>query len=135
MLLYVTAVGPAGVAAAAAIASFKKKRKPHSFETNPAIRKRQQTRLLRKIRNCIEEYTIRVGQQAAFLAVTPAKGRDSNNSYKVFGSQPLESVVSINYVSVTIFQCLETNTRPSIVFLTLENKLVYYFIAFFVHHL
>lgn len=86
------------MAAAAAIASFKKKRKPHSFETNPAIRKRQQTRLLRKIRNCIEEYTIRVGQQAAFLAVTPARGRDANNSYKVFGSQPLEGVVRCHFM-------------------------------------
>lgn len=94
MLLY---LGPAGVAAAAAITSFKKTRKPHTFETNPAIRKRQQTRLLRKIRACIEEYTVRVGQQAAFLAVTPHKGRDSNQGYKVFGSQPLENVVSSSY--------------------------------------
>lgn len=40
-------IGPAGVAAAAAIATGKKRKRPHSFETNPSVRKRQQTRLLR----------------------------------------------------------------------------------------
>ena len=40
-------VGPIGVAAAAAIATGKKRKRPHSFETNPSIRKRQQTRLIR----------------------------------------------------------------------------------------
>lgn len=44
------AAGPIGVAAAAAIASAKKRKRPHSFETNPSIRKRQQNRLLRKLR-------------------------------------------------------------------------------------
>lgn len=44
------AAGPVGVAAAAAIASAKKRKRPHSFETNPSIRKRQQNRLLRKLR-------------------------------------------------------------------------------------
>lgn len=38
------------MAAAAAIVSSKKKKRPHSFETNPSIRKRQQNRLLRKLR-------------------------------------------------------------------------------------
>jgi len=86
--------GPIGVAAAAAIASCKKRKRPHQFETNPSIRKRQQTRLLRKLKATLEEYTTRVGQQAILLAVTPAKGRDGNQSFKVFGSQPLENVVS-----------------------------------------
>jgi NLS-binding and DNA-binding and dimerisation domains of Nrf1 len=41
-------LGPIGVAAAAAISSSgKKRRRLHSFETNPSIRKRQQTRLQR----------------------------------------------------------------------------------------
>lgn len=40
-------LGPVGVAAAAAILTAKKRKRPHSFETNPSIRKRQQTRLLR----------------------------------------------------------------------------------------
>lgn len=43
-------LGPVGVAAAAAIVSAKKRKRPHSFETNPSIRKRQQNRLLRKLR-------------------------------------------------------------------------------------
>lgn len=44
------AAGVVGVAAAAAIQSSKKRKRPHSFETNPSIRKRQQNRLLRKLR-------------------------------------------------------------------------------------
>lgn len=44
-------LGPVGVAAAAAILSAKRrKQRPHSFETNPSIRKRQQNRLLRKLK-------------------------------------------------------------------------------------
>lgn len=86
------AAGPVGVAAAAAIATAKKRKRPHSFETNPSIRKRQQTRLLRKLKATIDEYTTRVGQQAVVLVVTPGKPQ---NNYKVFGARPLENVVSI----------------------------------------
>lgn len=50
MAAQLAAAGPVGVAAAAAIASAKKRKRPHSFETNPSIRKRQQNRLLRKLR-------------------------------------------------------------------------------------
>ncbi|CAH1784466.1 unnamed protein product [Owenia fusiformis] len=87
------AAGPIGVAAAACIATGKKRKRPHSFETNPSIRKRQQTRLIRKLRNTIDEYTTRVGQQAIVLTCTPGKPSQSNTPFKVFGSQPLESVV------------------------------------------
>ena len=45
--------GTTGMAAAAAISSTKKRKRSHSFETNPSIRKRQQTRLLRKLRVCV----------------------------------------------------------------------------------
>ncbi|VVD04273.1 unnamed protein product [Leptidea sinapis] len=45
------AAGPVGMAAAAAIASSKKRKRPHSFETNPSVRKRHQNRLLRKLRS------------------------------------------------------------------------------------
>lgn len=84
------AAGPIGVAAAAAIATGKKRKRPHTFETNPSIRKRQQTRLLRKLKATIDEYTTRVGQQAVVLAVTPGKPQ---NHFKVFGAHPLETVV------------------------------------------
>lgn len=87
------ASGPIGIAAAAAINSAKKKRRHHLFETNPAVRKRQQTRLLRKLKATIEEYTTRVGQQAVILCCTPGKSASMTNSYKVFGSQPLENVI------------------------------------------
>jgi len=84
------AAGPIGLAAAAAIASSKKRKRPHSFETNPSVRKRQQNRLLRKLRGIIYEFTCRVGKQAIVLVATPGK---PNASYKVFGAKPLEDVV------------------------------------------
>lgn len=90
------AAGPIGVAAAAAIASARKRKHPHHFETNPSKRKRQQTRLLRKLKATIEEYTTRVGQQAVVLCCTPGKMSQSLQCYKVFGSQPLESVIRNN---------------------------------------
>ncbi|KAG9508848.1 hypothetical protein GZH46_02645 [Fragariocoptes setiger] len=82
--------GPAGVAAAAAIASAKKRKRPHTFETNPSVRKRQQTRILRKLRASIDEYTTRVGQQAVVLITMPGK---AFHNFKVFGAQPLENVI------------------------------------------
>ncbi|XP_055715582.1 DNA-binding protein P3A2 isoform X5 [Phlebotomus papatasi] len=104
------AAGPVGVAAAAAIASAKKKKRPHSFETNPSIRKRQQNRLLRKLRQTIFEFATRVGQQAIVLVATPGK---PNTSYKhlplalkVFGAKPLEDVVK-NLKSI-VMEELET---------------------------
>ncbi|KAK3101268.1 hypothetical protein FSP39_002256 [Pinctada imbricata] len=90
------AAGPIGVAAAAAIASSRKHKHPHHFETNPSKRKRQQTRLLRKLKNTIDEYTTRIGQQAVVLCCTPGKLSQSVHSFKVFGSQPLENVVRNN---------------------------------------
>lgn len=86
--LYTSSVG---IAAGMAIASGSKKRKRNvTFETNPSIRKRQQTRLLRRLKATIDEYTARVGQQAVVLVVTPQK---SQNNFKVFGAKPLETVV------------------------------------------
>lgn len=105
------AAGVVGVAAAAAIQSSKKRKRPHSFETNPSIRKRQQTAsksyehfLSRTCRDkvlwtdsmlflsqqTIFEYATRVGQQAVVLVATPGK---PNNIYKVFGAKPLEDVI------------------------------------------
>lgn len=84
------AAGTVGMAAAAAIVSSKKKKRPHSFETNPSIRKRQQNRLLRKLRATIDEFATRVGQQAVVLVATPGK---PNASFKCFGAKPLEDVM------------------------------------------
>ena len=85
-----SASGPVGMAAAAAINSSKKRKRPHSFETNPSIRRRQQTRLLRKLRQTIDEYATRVGQQAVVLIATPGKPQ---NNFRCFGAKPLEDVV------------------------------------------
>ncbi|KAJ3612413.1 hypothetical protein NHX12_020689, partial [Muraenolepis orangiensis] len=87
---HLAAAGPVGMAAAAAVATGKKRKRPHVFESNPSIRKRQQTRLLRKLRATLDEYTTRVGQQAIVLCVSPSK---PNPVFKVFGAAPLENVV------------------------------------------
>ncbi|XP_050526334.1 DNA-binding protein Ewg-like isoform X4 [Daktulosphaira vitifoliae] len=84
------AAGPVGMAAAAAIVSSKKRKRPHSFETNPSIRKRQHNRLLRKLKVTIDEFATRVGQQAIVLVATPGK---ENTGFKCFGAKPLEDVV------------------------------------------
>lgn len=83
---------PVGIAAGMAIASGSKKRKKnHSFETDPSIRKRQQTRLINRLKATIDEFTTRVGQQAVCLVVTPHKQTQKN--FKVFGAKPLENVI------------------------------------------
>ncbi|KAM9328536.1 nuclear respiratory factor 1 isoform 2-T2 [Pholidichthys leucotaenia] len=87
---HLAAAGPVGMAAAAAVATGKKRKRPHIFEPNPSIRKRQQTRLLRKLRATLDEYTTRVGQQAIVLCISPSK---PNPVFKVFGAAPLENVV------------------------------------------
>ncbi|OQR70463.1 DNA-binding protein P3A2-like [Tropilaelaps mercedesae] len=84
------AAGTIGLAAAAAIATGKKRKRPHSFETDPSIRRRQQTRLLRDLKRTIDEYTTRIGQQAVVMIATPGKPTDN---FKVFGAQPLENVM------------------------------------------
>ncbi|XP_075713651.1 nuclear respiratory factor 1 isoform X2 [Rhinoderma darwinii] len=100
---HLAAAGPVGMAAAAAVATGKKRKKPHLFESNPSIRKRQQTRLLRKLRATLDEYTTRVGQQAIVLCISPSK---PNPVFKVFGAAPLENVVR-KYKSM-ILEDLET---------------------------
>ncbi|XP_048642890.1 nuclear respiratory factor 1 isoform X1 [Marmota marmota marmota] len=55
---HLAAAGPVGMAAAAAVATGKKRKRPHVFESNPSIRKRQQTRLLRDgLRNLFDKST------------------------------------------------------------------------------
>ncbi|VVC24592.1 Hypothetical protein CINCED_3A017918 [Cinara cedri] len=95
--------GPVGMAAAAAIVSSKKRKRPHSFETNPSIRKRQHNRLLRKLKITIDEFATRVGQQAIVLVATPGK---ETTGFKCFGAKPLEDVVK--NLRVTIMDQLDT---------------------------
>ena len=70
------------MAAAAAIITGKKRKKSYHFETNPSIRKRQATRLLRKLKQLLTEYTTRVGQQACIVVCCP--GRMLENHYLIF---------------------------------------------------
>lgn len=85
------AAGPVGMAAAAAIITGKKRKKnTYAFETNPSIRKRQATRLLRKLKLLLTEYTTRVGQQACIIICCPGK---MGSSFKSFGAAPLENIV------------------------------------------
>ena len=55
-----------GVAAAAAIMSGRK-RKRHFFESNPALRKRHCSKLLRRLKETLEELSTRVGLQVRVL--------------------------------------------------------------------
>lgn len=89
------AAGPIGVAAAAAVATGKKRKRPSlfSFETNPSVRKRQSTRLLRKLKSTIDEYCARVGQHAAVLLCQPSKSA-SSQQFKVIGSPAMEESVN-----------------------------------------
>jgi len=43
----------------------------------------------------MEEYIARVGQQAAVIYCTPGKSQHQPHYYKVVGSQPLQSIVSV----------------------------------------
>ena len=89
------AAGPIGVAAAAAVATGKKRKRPSNFlfETNPSIRKRQSTRLLRKLKATIDEYCARVGQHAAVILCQPSKA-SSSQQFKAIGSPAMEEAVS-----------------------------------------
>ncbi|ELK33821.1 Nuclear respiratory factor 1 [Myotis davidii] len=87
---HLAAAGPVGMAAAAAVATGQKRKRPPVFERNPSIRKRQQTRMLRKLRATLDEYTTRVGQQAVLLCISPSR---PTPAFKVSGAAPLEQVV------------------------------------------
>jgi nuclear respiratory factor 1 len=63
-----------------------------SFESNPAIRKRQAVRLLKKLKTTIDEYATRVGQQAVVVTCT-TKSSSGGSTFKVFGAAPLEGIV------------------------------------------
>lgn len=52
----------------------------------------------------MEEYIARVGQQAAVIYCTPGKSQHQPNYYKVVGSQPLQSVVSIGLCTVLCWE-------------------------------
>lgn len=82
--------GPVGLAAAVAVASARKRKSQYQFESNPALRRRYTTKLMRQLQNTIDEYTTRVGVQAAVVIYTPGKDMPM---FKVFGANPLESVL------------------------------------------
>ena len=82
--------GPVGLAAAVAVASGRKRKSQYQFESNPALRRRYTTKLMRQLQNTIDEYTTRVGVQAAVVIYTPGKDMPM---FKVFGANPLESVL------------------------------------------
>jgi hypothetical protein len=129
------------MAAAAAIASSRKRKRPHYFETNPSIRKRQQTRLIRRLKVCtyfqlknnpnntfdllpiqqtIDEFATRVGQQAIVLMATP--GKPASNNFRVFGAKPLEDVVSIQCGPIDI---IYTPTFCNNIFKLLDKEFVW----------
>ena len=92
--------GPIGVAAAAAIMSSRKRKRSMTFETNPSLRKRHCSKLSKKLKETIDEVSMRVGLQAVVVMYKPAKastpgaeGLKNEASFKVFGAAPLSNVV------------------------------------------
>lgn len=86
--------GPIGVAAAAAVMSSRKRKRTHVFESNPALRKRHCSKLVRKLRDTIEELSARVGLQAVVLTYKPGKHDPKEEpAFKVFGAAPLNMAV------------------------------------------
>lgn len=86
--------GPIGVAAAAAILSSRKRKRPHSFETNPSLRKRHCSKLTKKLKETIEELSARVGLQACIVQFRPGKPETkSDPTFKVHGAAPLCNVI------------------------------------------
>ena len=84
--------GPIGIAAAAAIMTGRKRKRQHIFESNPALRKRHCSKLVRKLKDTIVELTARVGLQAAVVFYRPGKLEPKEEpSYKVFGASPLDN--------------------------------------------
>eukprot|EP00118_Oscarella_pearsei_P025874 m.308945 g.308945 ORF g.308945 m.308945 type:complete len:639 (+) comp45112_c0_seq1:111-2027(+) len=106
--IQLAAAGPVGVAAAAAVATTRKRRRQedsYSFETNPSVRRRQQTRLVRKLRATIDEFCARIGQQAVVVTFLPSKSGAASTAgssqFKVFGSPQLEEAVMRRKVVIT----------------------------------
>lgn len=107
-----------GLSAAAALATIRKRHRPLlKFEVNPAVRKRIQTRLIRKIQQTVHELSAKCGQQAAVVFVNPGSGSNSDglvtnpSTLKVFGSSPLDQAILNS--ETTILRTLETNLRDS----------------------
>ena len=110
--------GTVGIAAAAAVTTVRKRgRSKWAFETNPAVRKRQQTRLLRRLRSTLDEMQARVGQQCVVLAASPGKAL-SSNTFKCFGATALETVVKTHQDTImqdlenSLDQFIATNQQP-----------------------
>lgn len=102
MTAHLASSGMAGIAAATAISSSRSRNKPYAFETIPAVRKRQATRLMRKLMNLVDEYSVRVGQQMVVLVCNPRVAHKSpphldsptsSTFFKAYGSSPLENVI------------------------------------------
>ncbi|XP_071057171.1 DNA-binding protein Ewg-like isoform X2 [Onthophagus taurus] len=105
--------GPVGVAAATAIASVKSYKKPHLFETNPIVRRRQRTRLFRKFQILLDEFSLRVGQQAVVLVASPG---DPNGYYKVIGAKPLKNVFkNLRSIVMEEFQQALSHEAPTLI--------------------
>lgn len=112
--------GPIGIAAAAAITSSTRKRKrQHTFETNPSFRKRHCSKLSKKLKETIDELAARVGLQAVVVTYRPGKGNGKNEpSFKVFGAAPLANIVKnqrdniINEMEAALHQQAPLITTP-----------------------
>lgn len=100
LIAQLSSLGLPGLSAATAILSTKHPKNTFKFETNATSRKRQQTRILRKLKDLVDELASRCGQQICIVCCTPSKQSAKNGDYKVFGTQPLENVLKNEKVNV-----------------------------------
>ena len=104
-----------GMAAAAAISSNRKKKKPYSFESNPALRKRHKTKLLKRLKDTLDEFTTRVGLQACVVVYQPGK---AGAEFNIYGADPLSMVIQkhkneiISEVDSTLTQGMSMPPEP-----------------------
>ncbi len=87
--------GPVGMAAAAAILSSRKRKRAHSFETNPSVRKRHCSKLTKRLKETIEELTSRVGLQACLVTFRPPRPESKQDAtFNVYGAAPLSTILT-----------------------------------------
>jgi nuclear respiratory factor 1 len=85
--------GPVGVAAAAAIMSGRK-RKRHVFESNPALRKRHCSKLMRRLKETLDELSTRVGVQVCLVTYRPSSKQEKPEpAFRIYGTSPLYGAI------------------------------------------
>ena len=117
IILKLVAAGPTGVAAAAALMTSRKRMRCFDFEPDPCARKRQCSKLLRRMSDLVDELCdlgSERGLQAAVATFVPASGNRSRK-FKMFGSAPLTAALRKRGVDIAadMGEALDTAARAT----------------------